>query len=159
MSEELKRSKRNAKKAIVMEMLKPDWNVDAVMQICNSINDRTKDYINTGDKKIDLMIAVSANLFGTTKKQILGRSRLRENVMGRNMVYYFLRNETTKTLQSIGNVFKRDHASVHHGVTRFTDDMITNFMNVREKYKDFKNVINPEISKLEQTKTEQNGTN
>ncbi len=55
--------------------------------------------------------------FGLNEHQLASRSRRKECVQGRNLIYYLARKHTTLTLEQIGERFNRRHSTVIKGIT------------------------------------------
>ena len=55
--------------------------------------------------------------YGLNERQLASRSRRKECVQGRNLVYYLARKHTSLTLEQIGEKFNRRHSTVIKGIT------------------------------------------
>lgn len=85
--------------------------------------------------------AVDTALLTTFKNPLshyLGRSRKREVVEVRFMVFLLLRQETTYSFNQIGRVFGKNHSTVIFGV-KTAQDLIDTSREFREDYNTFKN--------------------
>jgi len=139
----MKRTKIGARKAIVTEILKPNWSPESVIMICNSIKGVRSDKVNTGNTQINKMIMFAADLFDTTKVGKHRGSQVSEHVISRNMIYYHLRDNTNMSIVKIGKIFSKHHSTVIHGAKTFKKDMDINFMGCADKYSIFKDMLNP----------------
>lgn len=54
-----------------------------------------------------------------------GKSRCRENVNARFVIFYFFRKYTKLTFKEAGLIFNRDHTTVIHGLATLNDIMQT----------------------------------
>ena len=54
--------------------------------------------------------------YGLNERQLASRSRRKECVQGRNLVYYLARKHTSLTLEQIGEKFNRRHSTVIKGL-------------------------------------------
>lgn len=64
------------------------------------------------------VIAVAAELFHITSAEILGPSREREPVQARQVAMAVARARTTLSLPHLGDLFDRDHSTVHASIRR-----------------------------------------
>ena len=62
-------------------------------------------------------------LMGLDRHDLL-KSRKRHIVLSRHLLHYALRTKTTMTLEAIGALTERDHATVSHGVTYIEDNAV-----------------------------------
>tara|TARA_B100001059_G_scaffold63820_1_gene59754 strand:- start:21754 stop:22335 length:582 start_codon:yes stop_codon:yes gene_type:complete len=72
------------------------------------------------------------DLMGVEKEEML-KSRKRQNVLARHLLHYALRTKTTLTLEAIGLLTKRDHATVIHGYHYINDSMYDDYISVLKK--------------------------
>ena len=87
-------------------------------------------------EKADEIVAKVAAFYGISNKLIRGKSRQKEFVKARWIAMYFIRQQTDFTLNTIGDMFGRDHTTVIHALremhnimslhydTDFKDDFI-----------------------------------
>lgn len=73
----------------------------------------------------DKIITVVCEHLKLTVEQIRGKSRSKEFVYARHLIFYFLRKHTTLTLKSAGELFNRDHTTVIHALENLQDIMDT----------------------------------
>ena len=96
-------------------------------------------------------------LMGLDRYQLLN-SRKRHIVLSRHLLHYALRKKTTMTLEAIGKLTERDHATVVHGVQYIEDYSKTDsYINVLKKCID-EEVI-PELFKTRDMFTLANSVN
>lgn len=70
----------------------------------------------------DLIIESVCGYFGVTHEVLKKKNRLRERVIARHLICYFLRKYTNTTLFDVGQLIGgRDHTTVIHGVRTVTD--------------------------------------
>jgi len=67
-------------------------------------------------ERIEYYIEVVCRTYKVKRVDLVSKSRVREIVTPRHMVWYLIRTYTNITLRQICNVFNKDHASVLHGV-------------------------------------------
>jgi chromosomal replication initiator protein len=63
--------------------------------------------------------------FKLSLKGLQGRSRVREFVYARHIIFYLLRKHTKMSLKSAGELFGRDHTTVIHSVDTLNNLMYT----------------------------------
>jgi hypothetical protein len=63
------------------------------------------------------------------------KTRKREVVLVRHMIYYFLKKETKLSLSQIGSVFGQEHASALHGINKINGWLDTNDEIILEWYR------------------------
>ncbi len=66
---------------------------------------------------INKIISVTAEHFGVTEEDILGKSRQKEIKNARNVAMYVIRQLTNVSLTDIGTMMNRDHSTVYSNVT------------------------------------------
>lgn len=89
----------------------------------------------------DTIISVVTKYFNIPKKQIISRSREWKYVYPRQVAMWLLRKEKQNTSTKVGELFKRDHATVLHGVKHITDLMFTD-PEVRTDIQNIEELIN-----------------
>ena len=67
-------------------------------------------------ERIEYYIEVVCRTYKVKRVDLVSKSRIRELVTPRHMVWYLIRTYTNITLRQICSVFNKDHASVIHGV-------------------------------------------
>lgn len=78
------------------------------------------------DKKIREIEKLVCDLNGEDPKHIKKRSRTRNRVLARQMIFYLLRRHTSLTLLQMGNLYGlQDHSTVTHGIGALNDLMYT----------------------------------
>lgn len=95
-------------------------------------------------KKLEIIIStvndyfIENNLF----KGPINKSRRRDLVVFRQMIYYFARKHTTLSLMEIGKAtFNQDHATVIHGV-----NMINDLISVDKEYANIVNELQDQLN-------------
>jgi chromosomal replication initiator protein len=63
--------------------------------------------------------------FKLNLKDLQGRSRVRERVFARHIIFYLLRKHTKMSLKSAGDLFGRDHTTVIHSIDTLNNLMYT----------------------------------
>lgn len=71
-------------------------------------------------EKARLCVKLVEGLMGVEKEDFL-ISRTRNKVLARHLLHYALRAKTTMTLEAIGKITARDHATVSHSVNYIED--------------------------------------
>jgi chromosomal replication initiation ATPase DnaA len=64
--------------------------------------------------KTGLIIPAVLNMFEITNDELMSERRDRSIVQGRQVAMYLYRRYSGKSLQEIGNVFRRDHTTILH---------------------------------------------
>ena len=96
-------------------------------------------------------------LMGLDRYDLL-KSRKRHIVLSRHLLHYALRTKTTLTLESIGKLTERDHATVIHGIQYIKDFAKTDaYINILKKCIDREEV--PEVFKTRDLFTLSNNVN
>lgn len=67
---------------------------------------------------IDTVFNVLESYYGRSKKELLGRTRKQPISRIRQAAMYFIRRNTSMTLEDIGELFGRDHTTVVHAIRR-----------------------------------------
>ena len=80
-------------------------------------------------------VSIFDNLFriisiysGIGEDVLLKRSRKREVVFARHLLFYFVQNKTDLTLESIGEPFGFDHTTVLHGIKK-----INGYLDIKDE--------------------------
>lgn len=73
----------------------------------------------------DKIIEIVCDHFKLAVKEVQSRSRVREFVYARNIIFYLLRKHTKMSLKSSGELFGRDHTTVIHGIETLNNLMYT----------------------------------
>lgn len=60
-----------------------------------------------------------------TEKDVLSRSRYKERVYARHIIFYLLRKKTKITLKAAGELLHRDHTTVIHSIETLENLMCT----------------------------------
>lgn len=63
----------------------------------------------------DFIIDKCEGAFGISKGVVIGKSRHKDYVYARHCAIYLIKNHTTLTFHSIGNIIGRDHSTIIHG--------------------------------------------
>jgi chromosomal replication initiator protein len=71
----------------------------------------------------DSVIEKVADFYGISNADIRGKCRQRELVKARWIAMYFIRTKTDFTLNTIGDMFQRDHTTVIHALETIKDIM------------------------------------
>ncbi len=66
---------------------------------------------------VEKVIAAAAKRYGVSAEDILGTKRTKDIKDARNMAMYIIRQVTELSLPDIGDIFKRDHSTVHSNIT------------------------------------------
>lgn len=78
------------------------------------------------DKKIREIENIVCKLNGEDPKNVKKRSRTRNRVLSRQMIFLLLRKHTDLTLLQMGNLYGlEDHSTVTHGIGALNDLMYT----------------------------------
>ena len=96
-------------------------NVDFTLE---NAQEALKDIINSNKpKKItpDLVIEKVAEYYGVTRDEIISKKRDAKISRPRQVVMYLTRQMTDYTLTDIGNILKKDHSTVMHGIDTIKD--------------------------------------
>lgn len=64
------------------------------------------------------IIAATAEVYGVSVDDIIGRSRKRRITDARHMAIYLTRHKTLLSTTDIGDIFGRDHATVIHSINK-----------------------------------------
>lgn len=73
----------------------------------------------------DKIITTVCDHLNLNIEQVKSKSRAKELVYARHLIFYFIRKHTTVTLKSAGDLFNRDHATVIHALHNLQDIMDT----------------------------------
>jgi len=111
-------TKTETKRKIVKEMGKPKWNPDKINLYLNQLDLATEDI----DVPLQDMMFFSARVCNTTIRGVRSASRLRRNVVARNLCIRQLRS-MGYTLVGIGELFNRNHSSVMHSLNTIEMDI------------------------------------
>ncbi len=89
------------------------------------------DLVTFNNKKdLEVLIKIVCSLFEITDTNLLKtKSRKREIVKSRQVIYYILKMESYGSLNEIGALFNQDHATVLHA-----DEVINNHIDTRDPY-------------------------
>lgn len=71
------------------------------------------------------IIEIVCGHFGLTVKNVQSRSRVKEFVYARHIIFYLIRKNTKMKLKSAGELLHRDHTTVIHSVETLKDLMYT----------------------------------
>lgn len=71
------------------------------------------------------IITTVCDYFVLSVDVVKSKSRAKEHVYARHVIFYFLRKHTNMTLKSSGALFNRDHTTVIHGLDNLRDIMDT----------------------------------
>lgn len=80
------------------------------------------------------IIAATANVYGVSVDDIIGRSRKRAITDARHVAIYLTRHNTLLTMTDIGDIFGRDHATVIHSINK-VEDMLKFDRLMKENYR------------------------
>lgn len=81
--------------------------------------------INKGKKvaiSADQIIKFVCETHEISKEDLIKKTRKKELVKARFMAYWFIKNNTSLGLVSIGKLFSRDHSTVIHGIRDHSDN-------------------------------------
>jgi chromosomal replication initiator protein len=78
-------------------------------------------------EKADQIIAKVAAFYGMSNEDIRGKCRKQELVKARWIAMYFIRQQTDFTLNTIGDMFGRDHTTVIHALQTINDIMALHY--------------------------------
>lgn len=74
-------------------------------------------------ERADVIISKVAAFYGMSNAEIRGKCRKKELVKARWLAMYFIRSKTDFTLNTIGDLFGRDHTTVIHALRTINDIM------------------------------------
>ncbi len=66
---------------------------------------------------VEKVIAAAGKRYGVSPEDILGTKRTKDIKDARNLAMYVIRQVTELSLSDIGDIFKRDHSTVHSNIT------------------------------------------
>lgn len=69
----------------------------------------------------DMIINTVCEYYDLNKAAIMEKSRKRELVAARRMIYFLMREKTQLTKTRIGQYFNLDHTTIIHGINSFND--------------------------------------
>jgi chromosomal replication initiator protein len=78
--------------------------------------------------------------FKLTFKDLQSRSRVREFVYARHIIFYLIRKHTKMSLKSSGEMFGRDHTTVIHSVETLNNLMYTEY-DVRSEVERLEEIV------------------
>lgn len=90
------------------------------------------------ERALSALPIVVGHIFGHPLDYYFGRSRVREKLDVRYIVYLFLRDELRMSLNEIGKVFGVDHSTILFAL-RSARNLLDTFRPFRQDYKRFKN--------------------
>ena len=80
----------------------------------------------TGSLTIEHIIRAVANHFGIEEERLLGKQRMREVALPRQVAMYLIRKETSASLPQIGKALGgRDHTTIMYGCEKISDRLET----------------------------------
>ena len=125
-----------AKKKIEKELKKSNWNKDFLIDVLKATNNCNRVMIPTNE---EFIIECAAEAWNTTPEVMLTDSKVRHVSTARCFVFKQLR-ASGYTYQHIGDIFKRNHSTIVHGVKKIQDwiefDKLT-----RSKWNEFINLV------------------
>ena len=85
----------------------------------------------TPEEKQDNLILKVCEMYDVTLEALTGRTRLRQVVEARYILFYILHKIQGKTSIEVGKLFSRDHATVLHGC-----NTIAGFIEFNKKFEE-----------------------
>lgn len=82
--------------------------------------------------KLSYIIELVSRECGLTKEMLYNKSRKREIVYARQLVWYYAHMTTKETLSSLGRIFNKDHATVLYGIRNIKNQIEVGYDNVVE---------------------------
>lgn len=107
--------------------------------------------LSLNEKFKDIILTLVFKHTGYDKETLKSRSRKRKQVEARQLNMYFLKKHTNYTLEIIGELFNRDHATVLHAVKTINNLIETN-KEIRRLILTIKNEIEIHIDENMTTK-------
>ena len=80
---------------------------------------------------IDKVLNDVAEEFKVTKEDIVGKRRLKQFVEPRQVAQYLIREKMNKTLESIADIFNKDHSTIIYSVKN-----VNNLLDVDKNFRD-----------------------
>ena len=77
--------------------------------------------ITNRPRTFDDVLRVVSCYLGISPQELKEKSRKRNLVFARHLIFYFAKNKTQLTLVSIGEPFGFDHTTVLHGIQKIND--------------------------------------
>lgn len=77
--------------------------------------------ITKADAQVKRVVSVVSEVFQVPSREIMGRLRLQEIAIARQVCMYLLRETTTWSLTEVGAAFLRDHGTVLHATRAVAD--------------------------------------
>lgn len=90
----------------------------------------------------DFIVEVVCTVCLTSMEVLKKRNRKRELVIARQFIYFFLRNRTSLTLKSIGELFSQDHTTVIHSLDTIGNLIDARDPSIMEMYREIKIQLN-----------------
>ena len=75
----------------------------------------------TNQEKAEAIIKIVCDDFNLHRADLIGKKRLREYVMARHFSMFYIRKYTNLSLNQVGKMFLKDHATVMHAVINAQD--------------------------------------
>ncbi len=104
------------------ELTQKEINLDNASQILKGIIDKKKQAITP-----ELIIREITKYFGLSIEDLLGKKRMKEIVMPRQITMYFLRHEVNMSFPDIGKQMGgKDHSTIMHGCKKIESELSQN---------------------------------
>ena len=79
---------------------------------------------------VDEVLEIVCGYFGVTREQIISHKRTRNLVLSRHICFFVLRHRFNLTLNEIGQLFRRDHTTIMHGLKNVNDGIFCKDMRM-----------------------------
>jgi len=129
--------KSKAFELIEAELTNKYWRPNYIKRVCEL-------YLNKNIHKAEVenLINYTCLFFDVSQSELLSKSRVRELVTARSFMMKRLRKENEFTYTFIGNIFKKNHATVIHSIDSL-DDLMTFDKKLKKKYDQFIKGLGP----------------
>lgn len=108
-------------------------NVYAIPGMVRTIGDRVRILKKSPSQALRVAEDVICAEWGIPPARLYEKTRLRQVVEPRQLMFFWMAKNTKETLESIGAVYKKDHATVLHG-KRAVENLIETNAEYREKF-------------------------
>lgn len=86
--------------------------------------------------KHEILLEIIVRIVGLKNDDILSKNRKRKNMIGRQLLCYYLRKKFKYKLQVIANILNSHHSSIMHNITAidnmiYTNDKFTNDLIIK----------------------------
>ena len=101
--------------------------------------------VRKSDRQIAVnIIEIVCNYYKVDYEDLV-RTQRRENVIMRNITFFFIKKYTKLTYGEIGRLFRKDHSTIIHSLKKLSDLCEMNYSDIVIPKKDIQKMINQKL--------------